>query len=152
MLLIDNFYLKPENLHNIFQSLNDEIENKCKDFCSQDIGYITKFKGIKKIRDNHINRCGNRILFLVEYEVDNFKPEEGIELNATISGIFEDGLLLTYIDKIRILVTKQNLIDNGYIFENNTYNELNIGDNINIVVDKIRYVKSRFDCIANLKV
>ena len=66
--------------------MTDEIEIKCKDFCSQDIGlYKLKFNGIKQIKGNHINRCGNRVLFLVEYEVEKFlKPEEGIELNANI--------------------------------------------------------------------
>ena len=132
--------------------MNNEIENKCHNFCSQEVGYITHFNGIKKICENRINRCGNKILFFVEYEVDNFKPEEGNELNATISGVFEDGLLLMYIDKMRILVPKQNLLDNGYTFENGTYNNWQLGDNIDIVIDKIRYVKSRFDCIANLKV
>ena len=152
MILTEHFYLKPENLHNIYNSLYCIIEEKCQDFCSQEYGYITKFGGIKNIKNNYINRFGNRILFMVEYEIENFKPKEGDVLNAKIEGIFEDGILLSYIDKMRILVPKQNIIDNGFVFENGTYNVGNIGDNIEIIIDKLRYVKSRFDCIANLKV
>jgi DNA-directed RNA polymerase subunit E'/Rpb7 len=151
MILTDNVYLNPEDLYNIKESIYNEIDIKCKDFCSQDIGYIIQFNGIKNIKGNHINRCGNKILFLVDYEVDTFKPEIGDVLNVDIIHIFEEGIILSYINKVRILVPKQHLIDVGYYFEDGTYNGWQMGDNIDIVVDKIRYEKSRFDCIADLK-
>lgn len=151
MILTDNIYLNPEDLYNVKESINTEIQMKCKDYCCQDIGYIIQFIGIKNIRENHINRCGNKILFLVDYEVENFKPEIGEVLNADIIYIFEEGIILSYINKIRILVPKQHLNEIGYYFKDGTYNDWQLGDNIDIVIDKIRYEKSRFDCIANLK-
>ena len=54
----------------------------------------------------------------------------------TLSGTFEDGIILTYIDRMKILIPKRNLIDNGFVFVNNTYNDWVIGDVIHIVVDK----------------
>lgn len=150
MILTDMFYLEPCDLHNIKESIINQIELKCKDFCSQDIGYITKFIEIKNIKKNIINRCGTKILFEVEYEIENFKPNVGDIYNAEIIHIFEEGIILLY-KKMRILIPKQNLNDNNFNYINNSYNDWKLGDIINIEIDKIRYVKCRFDCIANLK-
>ena len=150
MHVIDYFYLDPHELHNVNACINSKIQEKCQDHCSQEIGYIIGFNGISKIYSNIINRNGNKIVYKVVYDVECFKPFIDAEYNAEIKYIFEDGIVLLYY-KMKILIPKNNLIENGYTFENNTYGNFKVGDYINIIVIQIKYEKNNFMCIANLK-
>jgi DNA-directed RNA polymerase subunit E'/Rpb7 len=152
MILTENIYLNPDELGDIKSSIKSKLEILCQDYCSQEIGYITSFIGIKDIRKNFINKQGDKIMFVVDYEISNFKPTEGKSIVAKITHIFEEGVILEYIEKIRILIPKHHLNSQGYYFENKTYKGWKIGYPLSIVIDKIRYEKGRFDCIANLKV
>jgi DNA-directed RNA polymerase subunit E'/Rpb7 len=150
MHIVDYFYLDPQELHNVNVCINKKIQEKCQDHCSQEIGYITGFNGINKIFSNIVNRNGNKIVYKVVYDVECFKPHIDSEYNAEIKYIFEDGIVLLYY-KMKILIPKNNLIENGYVFENNTYGDFKVGDYLDIIITQIKYEKNNFMCIANLK-
>ena len=151
MILTDFFYLKPDELYDVNSSIYNKINEKCFGFCSQDVGYIISFNNIVKINNNIISRSGNEIVFKVSYDVNVFKPNIDDEYEAIITNIFDEGIILEYLNKIRILIPKSNLNENGFEFTNNTYNNWNIGDTINIKITQIKYEKNNFICIANLK-
>ena len=123
--------------------------------CDAEYGYILKIYKKFKIISNNISSAGVGAFFNVRFAIQCLKPTCGTEYKSVIKMVFSTGIFVEIQDKIKVLIIGDKIQNYKYnstksCFENEKFT-LKKDDEINIIIESIRYEKKKFICIGNLK-
>lgn len=122
--------------------------------CTVDYGYIIKIIKIVDIGDNTIGTANSLVFFNVTYDAEILKPEIGQILTGTVCMIFQHGIFVNILDKMKVLIPATAM--SSFSFENSSFvgNDLTITDGVelNIRITMIKYEKKVFSCIGELEI
>jgi DNA-directed RNA polymerase subunit E'/Rpb7 len=135
----------------IFEKVKKVFENEC----TQENGYILKINKISRIKDNYISNVNSSIVFIVDIDVDNLKPEIDAVYTDKVSMIFSGGIFINIKNKIKLLIPISSL--KNYKFEQSTKTfvkddktVIKENDEIKIKITGIKYSKKNFNCFGEL--
>ena len=143
----------------LYCDLNAKILEKVKKVfeneCTQENGYILKINKISRIKDNYISNVNSSIVFIVDIDVDNLKPEIDAVYTDKVSMIFSGGIFINIKNKIKLLIPISSL--KNYKFEQSTKTfvkddktAIKENDEIKIKITGIKYSKKNFNCFGEL--
>jgi DNA-directed RNA polymerase subunit E'/Rpb7 len=135
----------------ILEKVKKVFENEC----TQENGYILKINKISRIKDNYISNVNSSIVFIVDIDVDNLKPEIDAVYTDKVSMIFSGGIFINIKNKIKLLIPISSL--KNYKFEQSTKTfvkddktVIKENDEIKIKITGIKYSKKNFNCFGEL--
>ena len=140
-------------IKNIDPYIKKELNNKYKDNCYKNIGYIIDIIDYK-IEDNYINDISNNLVFVTICKTLLLKPKIGKIIDCNITMIFNHGIFCEK-SNLKLLIPISNL--SSYHFDNKKKNFSKPGiilkkdDMIQVIITNIRYSKHNFNCIGILK-
>ena len=151
---IDPMYMDKDIENHILNKLKTSTENTC----TYTHGYINKIIRLVKIIDNLVGTPGSSIFFNIIYEAETIRPVNGLVLNGTVCMIFEQGIFVDILNKIKIIIPISFLTDFKYIpsYEKSgpvfVHEKLVItsGININIEIVRTKYEEKQFSCIGKI--
>jgi DNA-directed RNA polymerase subunit E'/Rpb7 len=118
-------------------------------------GYIIDITKIK-VTDITISKAnGDTLAFVVADEI-LWKPTIGEILDGEVCRIHKQGITVVGRNSLNIFVTKTNLEENGFVFNekdseyNNSKMCIKSKSNISVEIDQIKYSNSKFCCIGKL--
>ena len=158
MIIERNIKILPCNLikgkleNYVLDSFMDSVKGKC----FEDIGYVLNTNKLVRVIDNVITDVDSDILFRVELDIDNLKPEKDDVYLSEIIMICENGILVEVEKCQKVLlptkIMKKYKFDyNTNSFINNEDNsKLNVGDKIQIKIEGVRYHINSFSCFGSI--
>ena len=99
----------------IYKYILEKVKTMTKNECTKDNGYILDVIRITKIKDNYISNVNCENIFIVEFEVENLKPEIGKQFTGKVCMIFPGGVFLNIKEKQKVLIPISTLKD--YMFD-----------------------------------
>jgi DNA-directed RNA polymerase subunit E'/Rpb7 len=150
-------YLEPSFLDkNIKKHIQNQIEKDMIGNCSQEYGYVMNIGEGIEILSNSVSNTEVGVYFLVKFRVETLKPESGKKYTGKIFMLFQEGIFIEVIQKLKVLVPFDKLAQIGYKYDkdNNTFvkgkNVLKKDTEVQFQIDLIRYEKQNFNCIGSL--
>ena len=148
--------VEPEFLYyDLNAKLLEKVKKVFENECTQENGYILKINKILRIKDNYISNVNSNIIFIVDIDVDNLKPEIDAVYTDKVSMIFSGGLFINIKNKIKLLIPISSL--KNYKFEQSTKtfvkddkSVIKEHDEIQIKITGIKYSKKNFNCFGEL--
>ena len=135
----------------------DKIRENTKDECSKEFGYILNINKIVKIVDNYISNVNCENVFIVLFEAEVLKPENGKTFSGVVCMIFNGGIFLNIKNKQKILIplmslTKYTFDQTNKCFKSKTEKDKIIkeGSILDVVITGTKYSKKTFSCFGNL--
>lgn len=152
---IDPKYLDSNISHYILEKIRLNMENKC----TLKYGYIINVRKIINLGDNIIAPANSLVVYDVTYEAETVKPEKGLELSGKICMVFEHGIFVDVLGRMKVLVPVNTL--EGYTFSDDSFIPLEekgegekevivVGKSVNIRINMVKYEKKEFSCIGEL--
>jgi DNA-directed RNA polymerase subunit E'/Rpb7 len=148
-----NICIDHKNLDSNYKKhLLEKINILTKDECSKNFGHIVEVIDIVKIIDNKISSAKANIIFDIIFKAKVLKPIKNKCYDANVCMITEDGIFLDVLDKINILIPKNELSeyeinDDKYIHKN-TKKNIKYGDIINVCIRDTKYSNKNFSSIG----
>jgi len=147
---IDHEYLNK----NISDAILQKIREITKDECTKEFGYILNVIKIVKIIDNYISPVNCENIFIVLFEVETLKPENGKIFSGEVCMIFNGGIFLNVKNKQKILIPSTALSKYTFDLANKCFkigkDIIKEGTVLDIVVTGTKYSKKSFSCFGNL--
>ena len=148
--------VEPEFLYyDLNAKLLEKVKKVFENECTQENGYILKINKILRIKDNYISNVNSNIIFIVDIDVENLKPEIDAVYTDKVSMIFSGGLFINIKNKIKLLIPISSL--KNYKFEQSTKTfvkddktVIKEHDEIQIKITGIKYSKKNFNCFGEL--
>lgn len=148
--------VEPEFLYyDLNAKLLEKVKKVFENECTQENGYILKINKISRIKDNYISNVNSSIVFIIDIDVDNLKPEIDAVYTDKVSMIFSGGLFINIKNKIKLLIPISSL--KNYKFEQSTKtfvkddkSVIKENDEIQIKITGIKYSKKNFNCFGEL--
>lgn len=138
----------------IVDTIYDNVKNKIQNTCKKDTGYITEIVSIDDIISNKISSINSDIIFKVKVTLKMLKPEKEKIYKGNVCMIFQKGIFIDIDNVFKVLITCNflenytfNNFTNSYI-NNETKEEINLGDNISVKLLGIKYSKNMFNCFG----
>lgn len=105
-----------------------------------------------RILDNYISGVNSSIIFIVEIDVDNLKPELGDIFSDKVCMIFSGGLFVDVKNKMKVLIPSNSLSKIGETFVDNKNNIIKNNDIIKVKIIGVKYstTKKNFSCFGEL--
>jgi DNA-directed RNA polymerase subunit E'/Rpb7 len=156
LIIEKKIFLEPKYFdENILDHLQKKIQ-KSIETCDPEYGYIIKIYKKFKIISNNISSAGIGVFFNVRFAINCLKPICGNDYIGKIILIFPTGIFVEIQKKIKVLIVGDKLKNYKYntlksCFENNKNDTLKQDDEINIIIDSVKYENKKFICIGNLK-
>jgi len=147
---IDPKYLDSNISHHILEKIRLNMEDKC----TLKHGYIIKVRKIINLGDNIIAPANSLVVYDVTYEAETIKPEKGLELYGKICMVFEHGIFVDVLGRMKVLVPANTL--EGYTFTCDSFTPEEEGEVIvieklvGIRITMVKYEKKDFSCIGEL--
>ena len=126
---------KRENNDEILEIYKKTYENTC----SKKYGYIIKVLDIKQIIEKKISIYNGKVIVKCEILIDSLYPKVGLVINGNIQQIFPQGMIIIVKNIMKTFIPTKNKIN------------FNIGDEITIKLEQIRFQKGKYDCIGIFK-
>ena len=150
-------YLEPSRINGRYKAyLLDKIRQQYENTANEKFGIIQKVNSIKDLEQQCILDNSTFVTFLVKCAVLCYMPKKGDVLNIPITKITPYGIFISE-HQIRILIPQAYLPEYYSIQrEGTTFQLLNQqndttfceGDQICVVIEKIKYEKNGFSCLA----
>ena len=146
---IESKYLDSNVGYYILKKIKNNMENKC----TIEHGYITKVIRILKIISNLITPANSLVIYDVIYEAETIKPVKGLRLTGKICMVFEHGVFIDIINRMKVLIPTSKL--KGYKYSSSSFtdeygNVLKVNTEVDIIIDMIKYEKKEYSCIGEL--
>ena len=144
-----------ENLtYDIMDDILDKIKDITKNECSKDHGYILNVIKIVRIKDNYISNANCDTVFIVEFEAETLKPENGKVFSGEVCMIFAGGIFLNIKNKQKILIPTASLsnytfdpVSKSFKSKQKIIKEKMILD---VMISGTKYSKQSFSCFGTL--
>lgn len=153
--MIKKICLPSEFLYQDYKkALFQRAKEICENDCSRDYGYVLSVHKIKKIIDNYISNVNSSVIFEIELEIDNLKPEINDIFKGNVCMVFGGGLFINIKDKMKVLIPISSL--NNYKFDSTKKifqdgkNIIKENDEIKVKIIGIKYAKKNFNCFGEL--
>ena len=146
---VENKYL----YYNVKEYLLEKTKQKMEGTCSKENGYILKVLEIEDILDNIIASSTCTVFFLVKYKAEVLKPIIGDILKGKICMIFQYGIFVDIMNKMKILIPIISINNFEYIDEEYIDKEGNIlykDMDVSIQILSLKYENKDFSCIGKL--
>ena len=154
-VILENSLIDENIEENVKIKLNSTFLNRC----FQEYGYILKIYKKIYILKNTVKTDG--VVFLVKFEADTFKPSPDDTFKGTVCMVFQQGILVEIINKIKVLIPSNKLEFVTYNKVNNTFESkhnntkeeetsLKKGSLVEVKIDVVKYEKQNFNCIGTL--
>jgi DNA-directed RNA polymerase subunit E'/Rpb7 len=141
---------------NITNHISEKILTELTDTCDQKYGYIINIDPKKiNIIDNIISNSEPHVFFTVRFKARVFKPKVNDEYEGKVCVIFQHGVLVDVMNKIKVLIPVSKL--DKYTFSDGIFKSKEstfcIQKNTSVVVkiNMIKYEKQNFNCIGELR-
>lgn len=147
---IEPQYLDSNISNHVLKKLKDNMEGKC----TLDNGHILSVNKIIKLGENTIGCANSFVIFNVLYEVTVLKPEKNQILSGTVCMVFQHGIFVDIMGKLKVLIPATSMPKLKYTSEKDIF----VGDNITISnktevtieITATQYEKKQFSCIGRL--
>ena len=147
-IISKNIVIEPKYLdYNIKEYVYSELKKKYERTCCDEYGLIIDINECLHM-DNIINKDSIGITFTIKFKALTLKPIQGMELSF--------GKLYNKYNNVQFFIPENSLNNSGYFFnqdENYFKNENDIINNeseVNIIIDKIQYDTTKYNCITKL--
>lgn len=146
---IDPKFLDSNISYHLLQKIRS-MEGKC----TFDYGYIITVNKIVELGENIIAPANSLVVYNVKYEADTIKPEKGMELRGEICMVFQHGVFVDILKKLKVLIPVASL--EGYTFTGDSFvskeddENIKVGSEVNIRITIVKYDKKSFSCIGEL--
>lgn len=124
--------------------------------CSIEYGYILGVNKITKFKDNYISNATSLTIFTVTVEIITLKPYTGQITEGKVRLIFEQGVFIEILDKLKVLIPaayltgfKWNPSEETFIKESNNCC-INEKDVLKVEIVKIKYERKEYSCIGKI--
>lgn len=146
---IDSKYLDSNISNHLLKKIKEDMEGKC----YLDYGYIIKVNNIIDIGSNIISPATLLAVYNVTYQADIIKPYKGMILSGEICMIFQQGIFVNILEKMKVLVPENNI--EGYnfvdgIFVSKNKDDLILYKKVKIEITMVKYEKKSFSCIGKI--
>ena len=158
-IISKNIVIEPKYLdYNIKEYVYSELKKKYERTCCDEYGLIIDINECLHM-DNIINKDSIGITFTIKFKALTLKPIQGMELSFIPSLIQQKGIfgkLYNKYNNVQFFIPENSLNNSGYFFnqdENYFKNENDIINNeseVNIIIDKIQYDTTKYNCITKL--
>lgn len=153
-IITNEIEITPDKLDcNIKDHIIEQIKGKI-GTCSKKHGYILDIVEIKNIVNKSISNTSSNIVFKVDYNAKILKPDIDKVVKCKVNMIFTQGIFAG-INKMNILIPEDQLINYTFNHKDNTYYNgkkvIKKGDEIDIVIKNVKYMKKQYSCIGVLK-
>lgn len=155
--IIRKISISPKYLDkNISKHLLERVRGIYQSKCTKQLGYFLEIPKITKILGNSISTASGSIIFKVEFEAKTLLPQINMEVDGTVCMVMETGLLAEVADRMNVMITRNNLLENKYKYDEdkNIFKKkketIVRGDKIKIKLTNIKYEESKFICIGIL--
>jgi len=134
--------------------ITEKVNEACYNECTKENGYILKVNKLTRITDNCISNVDSSIIFFVEVDVDNLKPELNDIFSDKVCMIFNGGLFINIKNKMKVLIPSNSLAKYKYMnnktFVDDKNNVIKENDIIQVKIIGIKYSKKNFSCFGEL--
>lgn len=151
----EKIYIEPGLIN---ENLIENIKKKVKEnlgTCNPEYGYILKIYDKIDISRNKISSTDSGAFFQVKFNINCLKPKTGDELQGVVCMIFSEGIFVDVMNKIKVLIPKDNLKGFEYNKEKNSFVSkriIKVGDTITTKITIVKYEKGNFSCIGTLNI
>lgn len=122
--------------------------------CFKDVGYILNIIKIIRKNSNCISRANSDIVFSIEVEVDTLKPVIGLKLLGEVCMVYEGGIFVDIMGKMKVLVPPDNMPNFDYIKKDSVFRlgdeNISIGSQVYVILNLVKYEKQQFSGIGKL--
>jgi DNA-directed RNA polymerase subunit E'/Rpb7 len=138
-------------MEHIYEKLCTDLLNKCDDT----YGYILKIYKKIHILGNSVSSATSDVFFHVEFCIKAMKPNKGDEYTGKVCMIFSNGVFVQVEGKMKVLIPSTKLTSYTYNKDTNSFQKkrssIKVGDELEVVIDLVKYEKQNFSCIGSLK-
>lgn len=131
--------------------VRDEIVKQMSNECDEHTGHVIRVVKVYDIIDNQIQNSSSEMVVLVKFDIEIFKPADGLKVPSVIKAIYPDGILVEAYDIQKILIPVSSYRD-FYVFQDNllTHGDttLSKGDNLDVNITAVRYDDHCFSCLG----
>lgn len=148
---IDSKYLDSNISHHLLKKIKETMEGKC----YLDYGYIIKVNNIIDIGSNIISPATLLAVYNVTYQADVIKPIKGLVLLGEICMIFQQGIFVNILDKMKVLIPDNNIegynfVEGDFICDDKNEPDLTLNTQVKIEITMVKYEKKYFSCIGKI--
>lgn len=143
-------YIEPKFFNNkIKEHISNKVKEKTFHKCINEIGYVMDVVKINTIKNTHSN------LFIVNSDLDVFKPEMNVIYDTVVRMIFKEGIFVEISDIQKVLIPTSSLSENyeytGNIFICKRTNKIIDNDmKLKVKLTAIKYYNNKFNCIGQI--
>lgn len=152
-VIIECKYLDSNIEKHIFQKLKKTMEG----ICTFNNGYIIEVKKIVELGSNTIGNSNSLVIFNVVYEAEVLKPIEGQVLTGKVCMIFQHGIFVDVITRMKVLIPVTSMEEYNYNKNDNTFEyttdslvSITLEKELSIEIVMIKYEKKQFSCIGKI--
>lgn len=159
MLITRKIYLNSRYLNSdIYTFLLKELNDKMKQECTSEYGYILHINKIVRVIDGfNVSSINCDIICDVEFDAETLKPRLGDEHEGRVCVILPKvGILIEVKNCLKVLVKENSLIDYTYDNMSNTFShkkcktkDIRVGDTIRVKLTGVKYTDRKFCCFGD---
>ena len=142
--------------NNIQQHLLNKLKNSMINTCSMSNGYILDIIEIININSNLVSTANTKTVFNIIYTAETLNPQKGQVIEGTVCMVFDNGIFVNHLDKLKILVPKSSLNGEDLHFNGESKSfegdesTIEVGSNVSVKLSMIKYEEKEFKCIGEI--
>lgn len=134
----------------------EKLVSKFQGHCDQKYGHVIQVCKNVRILSNVISTTSSGVFFKVRVSMDTLNPKAGGTYQGKVCMIFKEGIFVELFGKVKVLIPSGVIPEFKYnkttsCFERSRGVSIKIGDEVEVVLDTVKYERKNFICLGSLK-